>query len=92
MIQQKRLIEFAIEPYKQKQRLVVTDQGNEWVCRIENIRKLEQFLAQEQASIFKGRLRLHKNHQEIDVEVKGNIVLQLKTSNFRKMIEQAKAQ
>ncbi len=92
MIQQKPLIEFAIEPYKKKQRLVVTDQGNEWVCRIESTRNLEQFLQQDQASIFKGRLRLHKDNNEINVEVKGNTVLQLTTLNFRKMMERAKAQ
>ncbi|MBP6688311.1 MAG: hypothetical protein KA160_10680 [Lacibacter sp.] len=92
MTQKKRLIELSVEPYKQKQRLVVTDQGNEWVCRIESIRNLEMFLQQEQASIFKGRLRLHKHSKEISVEIKGNIVLQLTVASFRKMIERAKAE
>ena len=77
---------FAVEPYNGKLRFVVSEQGKEYVCRIEGKKTIESFLQEENNSIFKGRLQLHKLNNEIAVEVKGEVVGNLSVSSFQKMI------
>lgn len=80
-------ITFTAEPYKQKIRFVVAAAKKEWVCRIETIKTMEQFLASTDARIFKGRLQLQKNQRSIDVEVNNNRVGTIPVSQLKQMID-----
>lgn len=77
---------FSVEPYNRKLRFVVSGQGKGYVCRIERKKSIESFLQNENSSIFKGRLQLHKLNNEIAVEVKGEIIGNVSVSSFQKLI------
>lgn len=68
------LFTFSVEPYNGKLRFVVNEQGCEAVCRIERKKIMEEFLQANNTSIFKGRLQLHKIDQQINIEVKGDVI------------------
>lgn len=80
-------ITFTAEPYKQKIRFVVAAQKKEWVCRIETIKAIEQFLASTDARIFKGRLQLQKIQRNIHVEVNNSRVATIPVSQLKQMVE-----
>ena len=80
-------ITFSIEPFEKKVRLVVYKDNKEWVCRKETFKNLNYFLSQEDVSIFKGRLQLHKRKNKINVEVKGEIIGVINADVFRKSIQ-----
>ena len=65
---------FAVEAHNGKLRFVVYEHNSECVCRIERRKAIELFLESTTASIFKGRLQLHKQNHEIAVEVKGEVI------------------
>ncbi|RXK60883.1 hypothetical protein ESA94_10520 [Lacibacter luteus] len=79
-------LSFSVEPYNGKLRFVVYENSKEYVCRIERKKAMETFLIADTASIFKGRLQLHKYNNEIAVEVKGEIVGNILLSSFKKML------
>jgi len=63
---------FGIEPVGNRRlRLIVFKNGEELVCRKENLKQLKDFLAEDKAQAFKGRLQLYKHRYDIAVEVKG---------------------
>ena len=63
---------FGIEPVTNRRfRLIVFKNGEEVVCRKENLKQLKDFLNTDDAKAFKGRLQLYKHRDDIAVEVKG---------------------
>ncbi len=69
-------------PHKEKLRLVVIKDEQEFVCRIENRKKLNQFITNECSSIFKGRLQLIKDKEDVFVQVKGEIIGKISKNIF----------
>ena len=65
---------FAIEFYDKRLRLIVLDGINEWVCRKVTQKEFTAFLQNDEAHLFKGRLKLVKTGSDILVNVKGNDV------------------
>jgi hypothetical protein len=64
----------TLERYEKRVRLIVTSNKTELVCRKESFQNLEQFLQSGQQHIFKGRLQLYKDSEDVQVEVKGEIL------------------
>ena len=78
---------FAIERYeKLRVRLMIYKNGELRVCRKESAYKLNQFLTQDEAKAFKGRLQLFKHHDDIAVEVKGQPVGTISVADMRACI------
>ena len=77
---------FAVEAHNGKLRFVVYEHNSEVVCRIERRKAIELFLQSTTASIFKGRLQLHKQNHEIAVEVKGEVIGSMQLSSFQQML------
>ena len=77
---------FNVLPHKEKLRLVVIKDEQEFVCRIENRKNLNQFIANEYASIFKGRLQLIKDKEDVFVQVKGEIIGKISKNIFEKSL------
>ncbi|MEA5404707.1 hypothetical protein VB776_17365 [Arcicella sp. DC2W] len=77
---------FNIFPHQEKLRLVVFNNDEEYVCRIESKKTLYQFLEENNARLFKGRLQLIKNQKELFVQVKGEIVGELSIDVFKELL------
>jgi hypothetical protein len=67
-------LHLLIERYEKRVRLVIATDETELVCRKESFKNLEQFLQSGQGHIFKGRLQLYKDMNEVSVEIKGEIL------------------
>lgn len=80
----------SVELYKRKLRFIVYDNKSEFVCRIEAINVIEQFLQMKEANIFKGRLQLHKINGKINVEAKGNKIGSVTIQQLQKLIASCK--
>ena len=78
---------FNIFPHQEKLRLVVFNNDEEYVCRIESKKKLYQFLEGNDATLFKGRLQLIKNQDDIAIQVKGRILGELSIEAFRELLK-----
>ena len=85
-IQLNSTFKFSVEPYNGKLRFVIMENGLEYVYRIERKKAIETFLLTDSASIFKGRLQLHKYDNDISVEVKGEVVGSIVLSSFKQML------
>ena len=81
--------ELSIEPDNKKVRLVIYQDAEEWVCRKENISRIKEFLVQQEARLFKGRLQLHKIDQQINIEVKGDVIGCINVDHFISMLQKA---
>lgn len=86
MIQLKNNLSFSVDKDGSKIRLVVYQYDDEWVCRKETKKAMNEFLEQEEARIFKGRLQLYKYKDELTVEVKGSSVGIISVKQFSQMI------
>jgi hypothetical protein len=75
------------EPDHKKVRLVVLQADEELVCRKETIKNLQQFLAEEQAHVFKGRLQLSKNDDVVEVLVKQKSVGTISSITFKNVVD-----
>lgn len=75
------------EPHLKGVRLIVLDNGNEWVCRKESFKKLNSFLSLDGGRIFKGRLQLYKHQNAIAVEVKGNNMGEICVTQLKKLLQ-----
>jgi hypothetical protein len=62
---------FNIEPQSAGLRLIVFNGDTEWVCHKVKDKDIKNFLQAEVAHLFKGRLQLIKNQDNISVQVKG---------------------
>lgn len=77
---------FSTFPHKEKLRLVIFKNNEEFVCRIENRKKLNQFITNECSSIFKGRLQLIKEKEDVFVQVKGEIIGKIPETVFKQIL------
>ncbi len=57
-----------------KLRLIIVKGNEEWVCHKTTLKEINQFLAGEEHSLFKGRLQLIKDQDNILIKVKDEIV------------------
>jgi hypothetical protein len=83
------MTEFSIEPDNKRVRLVIYQNGEEWVCRMENVSRIKEFLALQETRLFKGRLQLNKTNQQITIEVKGNFIGRINVDDFSEMLQKA---
>lgn len=86
MVQLKNNISFSVFKDGSNLRLVVHQHNEEWVCRKETQKVIGEFLSQEEARIFKGRLQLYKYKDEVSVEVKGSPVGIIPLKQFLQLI------
>ena len=86
MVQLKNNSSFSAFKDGSKVRFVVHQHQDEWVCRKETPKAIKEFLSQEEARIFKGRLQLYKYKDEISVEVKGSPVGIISLKQFLQLI------
>ena len=73
----------AVEPYKNRLRLVVFKDDAEIVCRKEAPGRLKRFLLGDEERLLKGRLQLVKTAVGIGIEVKGEIVGEVLITSFK---------
>lgn len=84
-------LKFAIERDEKRVRLVVYKSGQEYVCRKENLSKLERFINSDECRIFKGRLQLCKNIDGIGIEIKGKFVGVISINDFENYLVRLKS-
>ena len=72
----------VIEISGRKARLVVYNNGVEKVCRRTTLKPLLEFVHAGENHLFKGRLQLFKNLEEITVLVKGEPVGEIKAETL----------
>ncbi len=80
---------FLIEHTEATARLVILKDNVEYVCRKEKISALHKFLQLPTAHIFKGRLQLAKNEDEITVIAKGERIGTIDKKEFGKLLTSA---
>ncbi len=83
-------LEFAIEAEKSKVRLIVLESGEELVCRKERVNELHRFIELDSGTIFKGRLQLQKQKDDILISVKGGIAGSIPANDFKKLLDEVK--
>ncbi|RRB07615.1 hypothetical protein [Larkinella rosea] len=76
-------LELIIELFEKKVRLIVRKNGDEWVCRKENVSSLKRFLNSESSRLFNGRLQLILKNSKVEIEVKGTVVGEIPVDYFR---------
>ncbi len=81
---------FAIEHFEKRARLIVYKDSVENVCRRESLKNLEGFILSDDEKLFKGRLQLYKNSEEIVIEVKGEIAGKMTIKDFTSYLERVK--
>ena len=81
---------FAIEPYEKRVRLIVYKDSVENVCRRESFKNLGRFILSDDEKLFKGRLQLYNNSEEIVIEVKGEIAGKMTIEDFTSYLEKVK--
>ncbi len=69
-----------------KLRLFITKDNVEWVCHKTTLKEINRFLAGEERSLFKGRLQLIKDQDNILIKVKNEIVGVIDNKVFYKFI------
>jgi hypothetical protein len=80
---------FGIGKLDKKVRLIVYRDGVENVCRMESAKKLEKFVQSGEGHLFKGRLQLYRQGDEIGVIVKGKIAGTVNQGSFYDMFRQS---
>lgn len=78
----------GIELHPPKARLIVFNNGVEWICRLESLKNLNQFFQSPQGRLFKGRLQLAKYQQDIGIEVKGKQLGIINVAYFEQCLNQ----
>lgn len=69
-----------------KLRLIITKNNEELVCHKATLKEINQFLAGEERSLFKGRLQLIKDQENILIKVKNEIMGVIDNNVFHKFI------
>lgn len=77
---------FKIESHNNKVRIVILKDDLEIACRTEQKRIVSNFLNSSGERIFKGRLQLLSNQNEILVFVKNELVYEISKEAFAKML------
>jgi hypothetical protein len=83
-------LQFAIERYEKRARLIVYKGKVENVCRKDTFKNLMQFIQSGEEHLFKGRLQLHKNSTAIDIIVKGKSAGSINTDDFMNYLKHVK--
>jgi len=78
---------FDIEINGKNLRLVVYDNSVEKVCRKTTLKSLFEFIQSGENHLFKGRLQLFKNPNAIIIEVKGQMVGEIKAETLLNCLE-----
>jgi len=63
----------GVEAENKKLRLVVFNNGEEYVCHKTTTGEFTKFIKGDTEQLFKGRLQLLKNNDNILVKIKGNV-------------------
>ena len=69
-----------------KLRLIIVKDNQEWVCHKTTVKEINSFLAGGEHSLFKGRLQLIKDQDNILIKVKDEIVGVVDNRAFYKLI------
>ena len=80
------LFSMGAEAENKKLRLIIFSNGKEYVCHKTTSRELTSFFDGEKEQLFKGRLQLLKNNDNILVKIKGNIEGVVSTKDLSKLI------
>jgi len=76
----------SFEKLTNKIRLIITKNNEEWVCRKETLNSLFSFAEEDVTHIFKGRLRLNKLRDIIEVRVKNELIGIVTNEDFKKAL------
>lgn len=77
---------FSFEPLGKRVRLIILGYGRELVCRKETFQNVLKFLTINEASLFKGRLQLNKNKDDIEIMIKGHPIATISSKIFEQAI------
>jgi len=88
----KNNLELSIEPYEKKVRLVVYESNAELVCRKERVLVLKRFMDMKSERIFKGRLQLQIEEDEIRIFIKGEDKGSIGLKDFQNEINKVNSQ
>jgi len=80
----------GVEKYDSRVRIIVSNNGEELVCRKERLSTLYKFLDLEKGEAFKGRLKLRKKENYIEIIVKNNVVGHINAEELRAKINEIK--
>jgi len=83
-------LEMYMEPYNGKVRIVIQRDKADFVCRMETLGNLKEFVALKEAKIFKGRLQLYKEEGLINVIVKNKAAGIVDEGSFEKCLDEVK--
>jgi len=72
----------SFEKLTNKIRLIITKNNEDWVCRKETLNSLCSFAEEDVTHIFKGRLRLNKLRDIIEVRVKNELIGTVTNEDF----------
>lgn len=78
---------FTVEPFDNRLRLIVLKKEEEYVCRKETKNNVIRFINANDSVLFKGRLQLIKQNNEILIQAKSEILGSIPISAFNKIIE-----
>jgi len=67
-------------------RLIVVKENEEWVCHKTTVKEINTFLTGEDRSLFKGRLQLIKDQDNVLIKVKNEIIGVIDNKVFYKFI------
>jgi len=76
-----------MEPHNDMVRLVIVRGEEEYVCRMETLKKLKEFTEIKDGRIFKGRLQLYKEEGLINVIAKGQAAGIIDETSFINCLE-----
>ncbi len=78
--------ELLLEGSAAKLRLVLLESGVEQACRQSSLRELTSFLAESETALFKGRLQLHKQDDQLEVWLKNSAVGRFSKQEFEEYL------
>jgi hypothetical protein len=81
--------EIVLAAYNGKIRIIIMHDNEEYVCRIETLKKLKEFAAVNEAKIFKGRLKLYKENGLIHVIAKGEALGSVDEERFKRSLDKS---
>jgi len=80
------LFSIGAKAENKKLRLIVFSNGEEYVCHKTTPGELTRFFNSETEQLFKGRLQLLKNNDNILVKIKGNVEGAVSSKDLSKLI------
>ncbi|MFW0715220.1 hypothetical protein [Pedobacter sp. N23S346] len=79
-------LKLSFEKLPHSIRLIVSKNGEEWVCRKEKLKSLFTFLETDKEHLFKGRLQLIKTNDQIDIQVKNESISSISIEAFQQAL------